>query len=1194
MDIKLTAVLLLALTLTLHDPVSADAFDRPLVGLNEVGKEDSRYRCVPGRTILKVREKEQQVDLNSDASDEYRRTRSRRSHMSVAAEDETCFMCVCASDGQNEHCIARPADTLNECLLIKDIMDKFESGIPFKHSRNLPYRIRRVNQESQMCVPFVSEYSDCNDDNLCSGCSKCTCTSEGEWSCRDVRECPQYSPEDALQEFGVNRVNGEFDPNTNDAEGIFDSALDMLEYEMSKKNKKIIKTSSNPQVPAPQPQQDNDVLLDQLHSMTLNDFVDSLSRSKRSVSMAKGHKKRSVDKEMEKYNHNGNLSHTSNNSIHFYNTIDELNEDTLKNSNLTGTVLAKKVDMVAPLTRRSDSFLGNGSKALHIEYSQPHTYHPITNNKIEAEQESKFDSSHENLKTVLGNYSQDTKNKVVSKIVVNELKKGSEIIGDATAPVMSNITFTPENDTLTAMAFIAGNLLNKLWNMEKDASASSMETDKLKQEKIADLLDLFKEPLNLRQETFLKNALEHLSSAIDKQKNVKNISICETFQNIDHTVDVTDDEKPKMSTVSVPCADTDKKNKGTGDKTKKATVKAITKIHNVLDLIRRFERVQSNLSELKHGPKLDFTHFNHTRNDKPYPKTTLTNDETHSLNVFGNLLEKITKLILPKRNNKKIKSAITSQNILSGNDHLKKKFKKMYNIDLTNMTVTAKDKIILDYLTHVERNPDCLLNNNNDDELENISTIEGNIFLKLTEFFKLKTFNDLLKMLEPDRTTLTRGNGTNRTIFETTTALGENKLSTNLKSGDPNKFNSTKEKLKAHFKTIIEDLIELQGTKGLNLKGHINIADALPCIYNILKLNREDTVTKKEKIIEDPVKKVADIFNEIKKEMKLAQNRRTFDNTITERPKSAIVWERLVNNLNNKTNTRRTLNAKTPKSYEQIKKMMELVEGGSSTYKQYALLVKVPPSGKLILLKALEQDVQATIHVFNDILLSLPDLIKLPKQKFAELEEFVDNTVKGFKLSEKINEKINSEEKDEETKYFSNDVQSVMFNAIKNKLKGKQVLANENLRSEEGGQLRVSRAQIIAQLIRNRVNQYMNDREHQRGATDDINYVIARRIIYYLDIGDYKLANDLFKMLFYQNENKLGQFSSDLFVNDKHFVSSTLKYSDIPLRRMAQPRKESNPSLMFEDASKMKGKYKDWINQDHLIKQLLNIKSMRM
>ncbi|XP_022818656.1 uncharacterized protein LOC111351118 [Spodoptera litura] len=911
--------------------------------------------------------------------------------------------------------------------------------------------------------------------------------------------------------------------------------------------------------------------------------------------MAKSHKKRSVDKEIKKHELSGNLSQPSNNSIHFYNTIDEINEDTLKDSNVTGTVLAKKVDMVAPHTRRSDSFLGNGSKALQIEYSQPHTYHPITNNKIEAEQENKFDLSHENLKTFLGNYSQETKNKVVSKIVVNELKKGSEIIGDATATVISNITFTPENDTLTAMAFIAGNLLNKLWNMEKDASASSMETDKLKQEKIADLIDLFKEPLNLRQETFLKNALEQLSSAIDKQKDVKNISICETFQNVDNTGDTVDDEKPKKVLVSMPCTHKDKKNKEVGEKNTKATVKAITKIHNVLDLIRKFERVQGNLSELKHGPNLDFTRNGTRKDDKKYTQTTLTNDESYSLNIFGNILEKITKLILPKRNNKKIKSLITSQNILSGNDHLKKKFKKMYNIDLTNMTVTAKDKIILDYLTHVERNPDCFLNNNNNDELENIPTLEGNIFLKLTEFFKLKTFNDLLKLLEPERTTHVRANGTDRAVVETTTLFGRNKLLTNLKSGDPNKFNSTKEKLKAHFKTIIEDLIELQGTKGFNLKGHIKIADALPCIYNILKPYREENVNKKEKVIEDPIKKVASIFNELKKEMKLAKTRRTFDNTLTERPKSAIVWERLVKNLNNKTNsnTRRTLNAKTPKSYEQIKKTMEHIESGSSTYKQYALLVKVPPSAKLVLLKALEQDVQATIEGFNDILLSLPDLIKLPKEKFIDLEEFIDNTIKGLKLSEEINEKIKSEDKNEETKFFSNDITSQILNTIKNKLKEKQMLKSENARNEESDQLRVSRAQIIAQLIRNRVNQYMNDREHQKGATEDINYAIARRIIYYLDVGDYKLANDMFKMLFYQNDNKLMPFSFGQSVN-KHFVSSTLKYSNIPMRRSAQPLKESNPSLMFEDASKMKGKYKDWINQDHLIKQLLNIKSMRM
>ncbi|KAF9411222.1 hypothetical protein HW555_009936 [Spodoptera exigua] len=1029
-----------------------------------------------------------------------------------------------------------------------------------------------VNQDGpalKTCLPFISEYSNCNDDNLCSGCSKCTCTSEGKWSCYDVKECPYFSPDEGLKsDYEI------------DEDDIFDNALGMLEVEMGKKSKQNIFTSEDsPLVPTPPPKRVKDELLAPYHD-DLDDWVDSLSRPKRSVNMAKDHKKRSAG--------SGSPSNSSNNSIHFYNTVDEINEDTLKGSNLTGTVLAKKVDMVPPLTRRSETVLGNGSKALQIEFNQPQTYHPITDNKIEVEQESKFDSSHESLKTILGNYSQEAKNKHVSKIVVNELKKGSEIIGDATAPVMSNITFTPENDTLTAMAFIAGNLLNKLWNMEKDAFASSMETNALKQEKIADLLDLFKEPLNLRQETFLKNALEQLSSAIDRQRDIKNISICETFQNTNNTSDVGDETK------NVPC--THKENnekKSIGEKKIKATAKAITKIHNVLDLIRKFERIQGNLSDLKHGPKLDFTHHGSKKDGNKYSKTTLTNDETYSLNVFGNLLEKITKLILPKRSNKKVMNFITSQNILSVNDHLKNKFKKMYNIDLTNMTVTAKDKIILDYLTHVERNPDCLLNNDND-EIENISTVEGNILLKLSEFLKLKTFGDLLKLLEPERTTPIHSNGTDRPVVETTTLLAKEKVSTNIKRGDPSKFNSTKEKLKAHLKTIIEDLMELQGTKGLSLKGHIKIADALPCIYNILKPYSVEKISKKEKI-NDPLKKVASIFQEIKKEMKVVQTRRTLNNIITERPKSAVVWERLVKNLNNKTNlsSRRTLIAKMPKSYEQIKEMMEHIENSSSSYKQYALVVKTPPSAKLILLKALEQDVQATIKVLDDILLSLQDLIKLPKDKLMELEEFINNMVTGLKLTEKVYQKNKPIETNDQNKLLSNDLQSQMLNMIKNKLKGKQLLS-ESGRSEESDALKVSRAQIIAQLIRNRVKQFINERELNKGATQDIEYVIARRILHSLDVGDYKLANDLFKMLFYQKGNKLQPFSPDQFVNDKYFVSSTLKYSDIPMRRVAQPRKEMSSSTMFEDPTKMKAKYKDWINQDHLIKQLFNIKSMRM
>ncbi|CAH1640868.1 unnamed protein product [Spodoptera littoralis] len=260
MDIKLTALFLVVLTLVIHEPVSADFFDRPVISLDEVGKEDSKYKCVPGRTVLKVVEKQEEIVDQSDDSDEYSRSGpSRRIHMSVVSKDETCFMCVCSADGQHEHCSGRPAHTINECILSKNIIDQFNSGIPFKHSRNLPYRIRRVNQNaSQMCVPFVSEYSNCNDDNLCSGCSKCTCTRDGQWSCQDVKECPQDFPQDEIPDMDVNKKDN-FDMD-NDNDVIFDSALDMLEFEMSKKNKHI-KTSNNPLVPAPQPVQHKDELL---------------------------------------------------------------------------------------------------------------------------------------------------------------------------------------------------------------------------------------------------------------------------------------------------------------------------------------------------------------------------------------------------------------------------------------------------------------------------------------------------------------------------------------------------------------------------------------------------------------------------------------------------------------------------------------------------------------------------------------------------------------------------------------------------------------------------------------------------------------------------------------------------------------------------------------------------------------------
>lgn len=795
---------------------------------------------------------------------------------------------------------------------------------------------------------------------------------------------------------------------------------------------------------------------------------------------------------------------------------------------------------------RRSGFTDTTSNALQIEYNQPKAYNPITDNKIE--QEIKFDSSHENLKKVLGNYTQNTKNNDLSNIVVNELKKGNETIGDTGASPVSNITFTSVNDTLTAMAFIAGNLLNKLWNMEKDAAGSSTETDVLKHEKLADLLELFKEPLNIRQETFLKNALEQLSNAIDKNKDVKNISICETVNESETLMNNANNTSDEEIQTKVPCG---KNDKGVKDKLqnnkedlnikqkkskveieitqKEATIQAIDKIYNVLDLINKFEAIQGNLSKLQHGPKLV---FNQTlSNNKQHDVySELTSDEKNSFNVFGSLLEKITKLILPKRNNKKISNGIKSQNVLKDNHYLKKKLKEIYNVDITNMTVSDKDKMILDYLTHINKSPGCLIKNKNY-EVEAMPSVEGNILLNLSEFFKLKSFGDLIKLLEPEKSNVRESPNKieNETVERTTKQIEASNMSSSIKGVDYYKFNSTKEKLKAHLRTIMEDIMEIQSAGGVSFKGNIKVADALPCIYNLLKADRTEIVKKEENI--DPVKKIANIFQGLKREMKVAMSRRNTGDIMSERPKSAVVWERLVKNLNEKSHSksRRSSNTKVPKSYNEIREMMERIENGSSAYKNKALVMNVAPAGKLILLKALEQDVLATVNVIGEIKLSFDKLTKLPTEEFSELEEFVGNMDIGLKLSEKVIEKV----KPDTSKLFVPEMNSG-DQTLKTTLKHPPIWRASDPR-EETDELKISRIQIMNQLIRNRMVMFLKLKEDsETDVKHDMTYNIAQRILYYLDTGNYKLANELFRIFVIQEQN------------DKYVGKSSFLFWDFP------------------------------------------------
>ncbi|XP_059055818.1 uncharacterized protein LOC131849721 [Achroia grisella] len=39
------------------------------------------------------------------------------------------------------------------------------------------------------CVPFISRYTDCHKDNICLGCTECSCDEDGKWDCGSVQRC---------------------------------------------------------------------------------------------------------------------------------------------------------------------------------------------------------------------------------------------------------------------------------------------------------------------------------------------------------------------------------------------------------------------------------------------------------------------------------------------------------------------------------------------------------------------------------------------------------------------------------------------------------------------------------------------------------------------------------------------------------------------------------------------------------------------------------------------------------------------------------------------------------------------------------------------------------------------------------------------------------------------------------------------
>ncbi|XP_030040767.1 uncharacterized protein LOC115456048 isoform X2 [Manduca sexta] len=1081
-----------------------------------------KLKCIPGRTVIRVQTQKVQIEKTSSSEeDDYVATDGRRTHMNYPPKDDLCQVCVCSVEGKDEYCSKRPAMNVNECMRMAMLMDRFKKNIPFEHERDLSYRIRRVGTAPggpKKCIPFVSEYTDCTDENQCSGCTKCTCTVEGTWSCTNVNKC-----EDMFRSTPV---------DDNDIE----TALLMMDSEMKRERKKKATSSNFPFVPQPTTQ--NSVLIekDDNHKINIADEIMDLMRPKRSVDR---------------------LKENNNHSVMFYHTLDEVNEDTLKNTNESGTVKARKLNVDLPkLSRRAGVLLNdNTSNPLHIEYNKADMYPHINDNKIDASphREDKYD-----IHEVIGNYSQRHKDRELSKVIVKEMKSGVETIGDKNAPVMSNVSFTPENETFAAMTYIAGNLLNKLWNMETDSS-ETIETEVLKHEKIAELLDLFKEPLTINQEMLLKNAIEQLSTAIDKNKDIRNVSLCEQLGEV----------KQFLNRSNLGA---EKKTKEC-DKEKTDAKEVIGNVNNVINLVKKLQYIQSHMETIS---KDQSGNIQKTPNNEfsGVIKGVKTSD-----NSFGGVLGQIIRLLLPVNANKRLTNRMKKLNIFEKDYDFNNRFKNIFHIALGNITMTIKDKIILDYLTHIENSPDCLLHEKKSKtKFKPVPSIEGNILLNLSEFFKMKSLTDLLQLVGSGKVNGTKTLEKKQIILRSSESTTKQPTSTEAytaKTTDAtisasNKLAATKAKLKAHLKTILEDLVEMQNARGLPKNSDIKITDVLPCIYNIL--NADKAVQRNEQ--QEPADKLSSIFNNLKRELKYASYRRS--SPATERPKSAIVWERLVRSLNQKQKTtRRNMDQKAPKSVNELKKMMDDREAGSNTYKNIAILADIPAADRLTLLKTLDVDVKKYITVLENIKVSLEAGV-IPGNKISEFNEFVDNVANNININGKVIQKINKSK-------FSTILNTDLRKRKLNKLSYSQASAQVFSLPKEpvAFNTKITRDQIINQLIKNRINMYIRIKEAEgHDLRDDINYDIAKKIQGYLELGNYGLAREMYNI--FANRQRQIEGPPEVYPEP---VPNHTKYSG----QLSILDKE--PLIQFEEP---RTRRVGSPNQSHLLQQLINMKNLRI
>ncbi|XP_050671201.1 nuclease SbcCD subunit C-like [Leptidea sinapis] len=1069
-------------------------------------------------------------------------------------EKDICFFCVCALDGKATDCISREPWFCEYYRILRDPAEMrnrytqlFQQDRP-AYFRHFSYRLRRtmdaainelidgmkwfkrififmlVGEEEESensCIPFVSQYSDCSEANACSGCNRCTCNGDGKWACKEVIQCPS---------------DGEFGEPGDD---IVVDNLEVLYSEVLEKAKK-----RGLELVPPPPPRTEDVLLGYLiaHECTIFLFSNNKPTCRTQVSLVAtlliDYKKlifvfvlgsSKFSKDFEKYVASrekrsldaNNVLKVANSTVKFHNAVDEINKDTLKNNNNSGTIEAAKVNnLKRPILSRRTALVDNINKSdlnsLHIELNQNQDYdHHIAENKIDSPShiDDKLNSLHSYYSNdVVKNHSESSKDEELSKLIVNELKKGTEIIGDTKITPMSNITFTSENDTITAMAFIAGNLLNRLWTMEKDSTDASFETDSLKHEKINDLLSLFKEPLSIRQENFLKNALEKLSVTLSENKNRNNVSICETYQV--NSGDMKHDPKSSngttdFETIYKNCNISKGKESNTENKMSDNIPSEIhLRLNNVLNLINKYESIGQTISSLKEQTNITNKEF--------------SEDEKNSVNLFAKVLEKITKLLVPRKRSKKILKNMRNLNQFASNLSLPNNKKLNSLIGLAKLSVTEKDKIIQDYITHIQSNPNCLLSRIAKD-FEFQPDVQGDTMDKLSEFLKISSSKDLRKFVEQENkesdssenyeSTLSTFSSTQLTT-ESTTIVSQLKDINNADNIE--KFKSAKEKLKAHLKNIIDDILELQN-EGKSQQNRANLHDLLPCLSNML--NKDNNTQVKNRLT--PLENIKKLIDTMKLEFRSSGTRRS--NSPIMRTASSRVWERVIKNINDlrRIPTRR-LGAIEPsiKSFEDLRLILKNVEASSNSYKNFALLSNVPPHKRLMLLKTLEADVKQHRYILEAIKSSFNAIEQFSAENRKEVEEFIENTRTNTDISNRVllslrnNADLMIMKSDAELlkkPYYPKRSERLSSGLLPDAAR----YSTHNTHSEN---IKVKKEQVVNQLMINRIQLYLKLKEDEgTDLASDINYKMGKRAVFLLRNGNSSLGKQLYELLIPNN-----------------------------------------------------------------------------